>query len=266
MPPRVLVTRAPHQASALADALRAAGLEPVLIPTIEIAPPTTFCVLDAALACLRTYHWLVFTSANAVEALFQRAAVLTRGADPCSLIPGSCRTAAIGPATARALEPFGIKPCLVPPQAISESLAAALTPHAKQPDGTPTRFLIPRAEAARDILPEALTAAGADVTLAPVYRNIIPEGSIAAIRDLFANAATYPDAITFTSGSTVNNLIALLDAAGLALPPEPVRVSIGPITSAVLRDHGLPPQAEADQPTITALVEKTSATLLHTNS
>jgi uroporphyrinogen-III synthase len=259
---RVLVTRAPHQASALADALRAHGLDPILIPTIEIAPPTSFAALDAALASLTIFHWIIFTSTNAVEAFFARL----HSSDPYSLIPNPCLTAAIGPATALALEPFGIKPTLIPPQAIAESLAAALTPHAKQPDGSPTRFLLPRAETARDVLSGTLTAAGADVTLAPVYRNLIPADSFPAIRQLFATPATCPDAITFTSGSTVTNLLALLEAAGLTLPPEPLRISIGPITSATLRGHGLPPHAEADQPTIPALVQKTSAALLHMKS
>ena len=306
--PRVLITRAPHQASALAEALRAAGLEPILIPTIEIAPPTSFAALDAAFANLPNYHWLIFTSANAVEAFFHRAAALM-GAEIGTLgesaqrdafkkgmgfspsggsrglqapesgsasrwalvpegiqLPTSLRIAAIGSATARALEPFGIKPTLIPAQAVAESLATALTPHAKQPDGTPTRFLFPRAESARDVLPDTLIAAGADVTVAPVYRNLIPADSIPAIRQLFATPATDPDAITFTSSSTVTNLLALVEAAGVTLPSEPLRISIGPITSAALRDHHLPPHAEAAEPTIPALVEKTSDALLHTKS
>jgi uroporphyrinogen-III synthase len=249
---RVLVTRAPHQASALADQLRAHGLDPVLIPTIDIAPPTSYCALDAALACLPTYHWLVFTSANAVESFFQRLRLST----PYSLLPTPCRIAAIGPATARALESFGTKPDLIPPQAVAESLATALLPHALQPDGSATRFLIPRAQDARNTLETQLSDAGAEVTIAPVYRNIIPPASIAAIKELFATPATYPDAITFTSSSTAANLLALLEAVGLTLPPEILRISIGPITSDTLRDLGLPPHAESSTATIPSLVEK----------
>ncbi len=290
--PRVLITRAPHQASPLADALRAAGIEPILIPAIEIAPPTSLCALDAALACLPTYHWLVFTSANAVEHFFarlkQHAKPYTSEAPPtqiplgndnkksddephprlpasCFLLPASSLIAVIGPATARALQPFGIQPALIPPQAVAESLAAALAPYAKQPDGSPTRFLLPRAEAARDHLPDALTAAGADVTLVPVYRNVIPTGSLPAIRRLFSTPASYPDAISFTSSSSVTNLLALLEEASLALPSDVLRISIGPITSATLQDHGLPPHAEASQATIPALVEKLSEALFHRN-
>ncbi len=284
---RVLVTRAPHQASALADQLRAHGLDPVLIPTIDIAPPISYCALDAALACLPTYHWLLFTSANAVEAFFQRLLAFqatdrvaprfsvgshrlttdrvaqgfslgSHNADKnhCALAPASCRIAAIGSATARALESFGTKPDLIPPQAVAESLAAALLPHALQPDGSPTRFLLPRAQDARNTLETALRAANADLTIAPVYRNIIPPSSIAAIKTLFSTPATYPDVITFTSSSTATNLLALLEAAGLTLPPEILRISIGPITSDTLRDLGLPPQAEASSATIPSLVEK----------
>jgi uroporphyrinogen-III synthase len=257
VPQRVLVTRAPHQASALADQLRAHGLEPVLVPTIDIAPPTSYCALDAALACLPNFHWLLFTSANAVDCFFQRL----RTSTPYSLSPTRCRIAAIGPATARALESFGTKPNLIPPQAVAESLAAALLPHVLRPDGTPSRFLIPRAQDARNTLESLLKDAGADVTIAPVYRNIIPSASIAAIKALFATSATYPDVITFTSSSTATNLLALLEAAGLTLPPEILRISIGPITSDTLRDLGLPPHAEASTATIPSLVEKVVQTL-----
>ena len=185
--------------------------------------------------------------------------------NPCSLIPNPCRVAVIGPATARALEAIGLKPHLIPPQAVAESLAAALLPHALQPDGSPTRFLLVRAEQARDVLPETLTASGAEVTIASAYRTVIPLESIPAIRDLFAEHANYPDAITFTSSSTATNLLALLESAGLTLPPEILRISIGPITSQTLRDLDLPPHAEAAQPTIPALVEKVVKTLKEAN-
>jgi len=293
---RVLITRSPHQASALAEALRSSGLEPILIPAIELTEPTTFAPLDAALAHLDRFHWLLFTSANAVDAFHQRlshlnSVILSEGGaaaeskdpegassastpnpfsktvlpNPCSLIPNPCRVAAIGPATARALEAIGLKPHLIPPQAVAESLAAALLPHALQPDGSPTRFLLIRAEAARDVLPETLTASGAEVIIAPAYRTVIPLESIPVIRDLFAEPQNYPDAITFTSSSTATNLLALLESAGLTLPPEIQRISIGPITSQTLRDLDLPPHAEAAQPTIPALVEKVVKTLKEAN-
>jgi uroporphyrinogen-III synthase len=252
VPPRVLIARSPHQASALADTLRAHGIEPILIPAIELAPPTTLTSLDEALAQLDHFHWLLFTSANAVESFSQRL----QSPNPYSLIPNPCRVAAIGPATATALELIGIKPTLLPPKAVAESLAETLLPHALQPNGTPTRFLLVRAEEARDHLPNTLRAAGAEVIIAPAYRTILPASSVPAIQTLFATPATYPDAITFTSSSTATNLIALLEAAHLILPPEILRVSIGPITSQTLREHSLPPHGESAVPSTASLAEK----------
>ncbi|MEO7030511.1 MAG: uroporphyrinogen-III synthase [Acidobacteriaceae bacterium] len=255
---RILVTRATHQASALADCLRALGVEPILVPTIEIVDPSSFAALDAALTRLASsesddrFHWLVFTSANAVEAFHRR---FQRLPNPYSLIPNPYLVAAIGPATSRALEAIGLKPDLLPPQAVAESLADALLPHARQPDGSPTRFLLIRAEQAREHLPETLRAAGADVTIAPVYRTVVPEGSAEALRELFARPEDCPDAITFTSSSTASNFFALLEAASIALPSGIVRASIGPVTSATLRELGHPPQVESTVANVTALAE-----------
>jgi len=250
--PRILVTRSPHQASELADALRAVGAEPILIPTIELTAPTTYAPLDEALSHVESFHWLLFTSANAVEAFAARIKHLSILYPLRSTL---CAIAAIGPATARALESIGLIPTLIPERAVAESLAAALLPHAQQSDGSPTRFLLIRAEAARDYLPEALRTAGAEVTIAPAYRTVIPESSVEAIGELFAAEANHPAAITFTSSSTAENLFSLLKTAGLALPPAILRVSIGPITSRTLENMGYPPQVEAQQATVAALVE-----------
>lgn len=258
--PRILVTRSPHQASALADQLRAVGLEPILIPTIELADPTTFAPLDAALTHLDTFHWLLFTSANAVEAFAKRLQLLRKSSNPYSLIPNPCfKIAAIGPATAQALEVLNLPVHLLAPQSIAESLTEALLPHTHQPpaatgQASPTRFLLLRAEAARNHLPDTLRAAGAHVTIAPVYRTIIPADSIAAIRHLFSSRDRWPSAITFTSSSTATNLLALLEASGASFPQDTLRISIGPITSQTLRDLNLTPHAEATEPTIPALV------------
>ena len=173
---------------------------------------------------------------------------------PPILLPPHLRIAAIGSATARALASASLPVHLLPPQAVAESLAAALLPHALQPDRTPTRFLLLRAEVARDLLPDTLRAAGADVTIAPVYRNNVSVSSIAAIRQLFSSRDRWPAAITFTSSSTATNLLALLEASGLTLPQEIQRISIGPITSQTLRDLNLPPHAEAAEPNLPSLV------------
>jgi uroporphyrinogen-III synthase len=255
--PRVLITRAPHQVSELAESLRTAGIEPILIPTIETVEPASFAPLDAALSRIDTFHWLLFTSANAVEAFNRRLDVL-KGAGGPSTRGSQERTtglkvAAIGPATARAIEAIGLHVDLTPAQAVAESFAEALLPYAVQPDGTPTRFLLVRAEQARDHLPETLGAAGAEVIIAPAYRTVIPESSIPAIREMFSRPENYPDAVTFTSSSTAHNLFALLEAAGATLPPQILRVSIGPITSQTLVQLGFPPHVEAKEASVPSL-------------
>jgi len=222
----------------------------VLVPAIEIAPPSSFELLDAATADLASYDWLIFTSANAVEAFHRRLESAGLKA-----VMGMPRIAAIGPATARALEDIGFATDLVPPQAVAESLADALLTQVRRPDGSPTRFLLVRAEEARDVLPEALRAAGAEVTIAPAYRTVVAAASIDVIRDLFGGATTDVAAITFTSSSAARNLLALCEAAGVSLPASALRVSIGPITSETLRSLDYPPHAEALTAAVDALAQ-----------
>ena len=243
--PRILITRSAHQASALADQLRALWMEPILVPAIELAEPSSFAEMDEAIALLEGFDWVLFTSANAVEVFVKRAG------DRLGAVP---LVAAIGPATARAVEAAGLRVDLVPAHAVAESLVEALLPYVRQTDGSPARFLLVRAEVAREYLPEKLREVGAEVMVAAAYRTVIPEGSIAAVRELFGSRKMWPDAITFTSSSTATNLLALLEAAGLELPDEILRVSIGPVTSQTLRELKFPPHAEAEVATIPGLV------------
>jgi uroporphyrinogen-III synthase len=229
---RILITRTRHQASDLATQLEALGATTILIPTIEIVPPATFSALDAALTCLGTYDWLLFTSANAIEA-FHRRAQLNR----ITQLPK--HIAVIGPATFRAANDYS-----------AESLAEALLPEAPGKS-----FLLVRAAEARDHLPETLSAAGAHLTIAEAYRNQIPPESIPALQQLFASPTHYPDAITFTSASTARNLFSLLEAANLTIPASITLASIGPITSQTLTDLNHPPTIEAPEPTIPALTQ-----------
>ena len=240
---RILITRTRHQASELATQLEALGATPILIPTIEIVPPTSFAALDAALTCLATYDWLLFTSANAVEAFHRRAQFLHLTQLPKHI-------AVIGPATLRAANEIGLTVDLIPPKYIAEALEEALLPEASGKS-----FLLVRAAEARDTIPQALTAVGATVTIAEAYRNQIPTDSIHALHQLFSSPEHYPNAITFTSASTARNLINLLEAASLTLPSNITLASIGPITSETLRDLGHSPTIEAIEPTIPALVE-----------
>jgi uroporphyrinogen-III synthase len=237
---RILITRTRRQSSDLAAGLEAIGAIPILIPTIEIVPPSSYASLDAALNRLDTFDWLIFTSANAVEVFQQRR-------DPGHPVPS---IAVIGPATARAVRSIGLTADLIPPRYIAESLAESLLHEA------PGRsFLLVRAADARDILPQTLAAAGADVTIAEAYRNQTPPEAVPALQSLFGSSAKYPDAITFTSASTARNFFALLEAAGLTLPIGIVLASIGPITSQTLRDLGHEPTVEAQTPTIPSLIQ-----------
>lgn len=244
---RILVTRPRGQASALADLLSQQGAVPILIPTIEIAPPVSFQALDHALRTLHTFDWLILTSANAVHALTARAVTLGLTLAPDSL---PSRIAVIGPATAAAMQNTALhqQSTIMPPRFIAESLVEILVPHALG-----ARMLLIRASEARDILPQTLENAGAFVTIAEAYRNVVPPDSIADLQTLLQNNP--PEAITFTSASTARNLVALLEAASLTLPHTITLASIGPITSAAMHTVGLTPTIEAEEATIPSLVE-----------
>lgn len=254
--PRVLVTRSAQQSSELAGRLSALGLEPVLVPAIELATPLSFEALDGALAELAAYDWLIFTSANAVEAFQRRVEFLRIDVGGAQL-----KIAVIGPATARALEGVGLAAALVPQQAVAESLVEALLPHARRSDGASVRFLLIRAEDARDVVPEALRGAGAQVTIAAAYRTVVPAGSMDVVRELFGGATPDIQAITFTSSSSARNLLALCEGAGVALPRSVLRVSIGPITSETLRSLGFAPHAEALTASVASLAEAVRAAI-----
>ncbi len=226
----VVVTRAAHQSLGFIQLLESLGARVVQFPVIAIAPPADWAPVDQAIAALTTYDWLVFTSANAVDAFFDRAGELTPTA----------RIAVIGPATAQAVARRGLSVDLQPANHIAEGLVAefAALPFAG------VRLLIPRAASARDVLPDALRMQGAQVDLVDVYRNTLP-----------TEVAPFPDApdwITFTSASTVKNLLALVDRARFA---EARLASIGPETSAALRRHQLPVTVEARPSTQEALAQ-----------
>ena len=243
---RVLVIRALHQSSELADALQQAGLEPVIVPVLEIAPPESFAGLDDAIARLSAFDWLVFTSANAVEVFRQRF----RG----ELLP-TLRLAVIGSITARAAQIAGFEITLRPEKATGEGLAEALLPHAPG-----ARMLLVRAAVARDVLPATLEEAGAKVEIAEAYRTVIPASAPGALQELFADPAP-PAAIAFTSSSSVHHLLHVLEAGGLRLPESTILATIGPITSATLRDAGYLPTVEAKEANVISLVKAIASAL-----
>jgi uroporphyrinogen-III synthase len=160
------------------------------------------------------------------------------------------KIAVIGPATARAVEALALPVSLLPPRYVAESLAESLIQQAAG-----ANILIIRAEQARDTLPTMLEQAGCRVSIVEAYRNRVPEESLSTLHELFYAPDMYPDAITFTSGSTVRNLVVLLASAGLSVPTHIVLASIGPITSQSMREFGLEPAVQAREATLSALVE-----------
>lgn len=249
--PRIVVTRALHQASELAERLRELGADPVVLPSIELAPPSSFAALDASMQNLSSFHWLLFTSANAVEVFAGRLPHQAQALPPI---------AAIGQATARALQNVGLQPQLLPEQAVAESFVETLLPLARQPDGSATRFLLVRAEQARDVLPETLSAAGAEVTIAPAYSTRAASAAREAVERYFGKDQDWPHAITFTSSSTACYFVDLLTESHLPVEQLSARnvvlASIGPITSATMRDLGLPPHVEASKPSVESLARE----------
>jgi uroporphyrinogen-III synthase len=243
---QILITRARHQAGRLAEGLESKGATVVKLPAIEIVPPETFAPFDSALDAIAAFDWLIVTSANGVAALSERLQSL---AIPTKKLE-HLQIAAIGPATATALERFGLKASAVPEEYVAEAVVALL--HEKVGG---KRVLLVRAEVARDVIPDQLRQCGADVEVVAAYRTVIPTDSIGLARELFGAAKPPLDAVTFTSSSTVTNLFALLAAAEVELPKGLRAISIGPITTATLRSHNWEPAAEALQYDIPGVVE-----------
>jgi uroporphyrinogen III methyltransferase/synthase len=239
---RIVVTRARAQASGIAARLRELGAEVVQLPVIRIAAPDDPAPLRRAAEEAGAFDWIVFTSANGVERFF--AALAEAGKDARAL--GGVRACAIGPATAAELARHGIRADLVPDEFVAEAALQALSAAAELAG---RRILIPRAAEARSVLPDGLRARGAEVVEVAAYRTVRDGSGAEGVRTRLD--AGEIDWVTFTASSTVRSFAALLGAdAGKA------RVaSIGPITSATLRELGMPVDVEAEEYTIPGLVQ-----------
>ena len=239
---RIVVTRTRKQASALSNKLRALGAQVIELPTIRIEPPSDLREFAELVQDAHIYDWIVFTSANGVEAFFD---IFFKLYDDAREI-GGARIAAIGPATAQRVKDFHLHFDLQPDEFVAE---AVLREFKKQGSIENLRILLVRAEKARDVLPKELSAAGAILDEAFAYRTV-PETRDAsgARRQLAQDGA---DLITFTSSSTVENFLAL----GLPWPKGMRIASIGPITSKTVRDRGLKVDVEARRHDIDGLVQ-----------
>jgi uroporphyrinogen III methyltransferase/synthase len=236
---RIVVTRARAQASGLAATLRGLGAEVVELPAIRVEPRIDADAVRSAVAAIGDYALVCLTSPNGVRLLFE--ALESAGLDARAL--AGVTVAAIGPGTARALAGHGVVADVVPERFVAEALVEALA----EVEVEGRRALVARAAEAREVLPDALRERGAEVDVVALYETVREDPDPEAIK-----AAQAADYVTFTSSSTVANL---LDALGDRFPSAARIVSIGPITSEAARAAGLEVHIEAERHDVDGLVE-----------
>ena len=240
---RVLVTRTRTQASALSDMLTQRGAQPIELPTIEIQPLDDYAELDYALQRHDDYDWAVFSSANAVDIVFGRLNAL--GLDARALY--GVQVAAIGPATRRRLRDLGVIADFMPASFVAESVVSEL----KAFGMNGKRILLPQAEIARDVLRHGVAELGATVDAISVYRTVTPPKTAERLQGILADGI---DIATFTSSSTVSNLVELLDGNTGVLKDATI-ACIGPITAERAAKLGLRIDIVASKYTIAGLIE-----------
>ncbi len=243
---RIVVTRTRKQASVLSSKLRSLGADIIELPTIRIGPPTDLREFAELVQDAHMYDWIVFTSANGVEAFFN---IFFKLYDDAREI-GGARIAAIGPATAQRVKDFHLHVDLQPKEFVAEDVVREFK---KQGSIENLNILLVRAEKARDVLPKGLSGLGAIVDEAFAYRNLPETRDPTGARQQLAKRGA--DLITFTSSSTVENFLSL----GLPWPKGMQVASIGPITSQTARDNGLKVEVEAKRHDIDGLVEAIGA-------
>jgi uroporphyrinogen III methyltransferase/synthase len=243
----ILVTRAADQAGEFSRLLATHGAQVFECPTIRLVPPPSLVELDAGIAELASFDWLILTSGNAVRHFFGRLAELGRDARALA----NCRVCAVGPKTAAAIREFGINPDLVPTDYKAEGVVAEFGKLAM----TGQKVLFPRADKAREIIPPALTAMGAAVVAPVAYCNTLPDGMPAAVLQALEEHCIH--CVTFTSSSTVENLAAMLGENRFLRLLEGVAVAaIGPITAKTCRDLGLEVHVEPVNYTLDAMTNE----------
>ncbi|MBI4483957.1 MAG: uroporphyrinogen-III synthase [Acidobacteria bacterium] len=244
----VLVTRPRDQAPEFSRQLRRLGARVLEFPTIEIVPPASWDSLDNAVARLDQYHWILFTSANGVDAFFKR---LARAGKRPSILRG-LRVAAIGPATAGRLRGRGQRVHVIPGEFRAEAVVEALVARIGAERLKGLRFLLPRAREARDVLPRNLRRLGARVDVVEAYRAAPPRDGAIRLRRLLEDEAV--DAVTFTSSSTAKNFVRMLHGdRAQRLVQRATIAAIGPVTARTLRTLGLWVHIQPDRYTIPAL-------------
>ena len=239
----IVITRPEAQAQSFADLLHEQGARPIPFPTIRIVPPESWERMDKAIDCLSEYQWLIFTSANGVRFFVRRLKEVNRDIRHLKGI----KICTIGPATAQALDELGLRVDLVPESFISEGVVKAFS--GQNTKGS--RILIPRAEQARDVIPEGLAALGARVDVVTAYRTVGSGKRSEELTALIDDGKV--DVITFTSPSTVNHFVDIMGTKSL---PEQIKIAaIGPVTAAAAKNAGLNVDILQETYTIPGLVE-----------
>jgi uroporphyrinogen III methyltransferase/synthase len=232
---RIVVTRASERVSSFARELRTLGAEVIEFPTIATVAPDSYATLDAAIARLKAFDWIIFTSATGVEAFIERLRSLQKDIRAM----GTGRIAAIGPATAAALKKYALIVDAIPGEYRGEAIVDAIG--AEKVRGA--HILIPRAQVAREALAQLLVEGGAaEVVVAPAYKTIAPKGNI-------PGDVPY-DLVAFSSSSTATNFFELMGNQALATKVA----AIGPITASTARQLGFDVVVEPRDYTIPALV------------
>jgi uroporphyrinogen III methyltransferase/synthase len=241
---RILVTRPAEQARTLSDSLNGLGATTIEVPTIKILPTEDNVAFDKAVRGVALYDWVIFTSVHGVRFFNQRLATLGEPSDKLKQL----KVAAIGPATAAALERLGKEPDYVPTQYLSEMIAVGLG------DVRGKRILLPRANIASKKLPELLRRHGAEVEEVVAYRTVIPEDlSADQLKSVLKQGI---DVVTFTSPSTVRNLTQIVGASELEILLKGVKIAcIGPVTAEATKKLGIHVDIMARTHTIDDLVE-----------
>ena len=249
---RVLVTRSRDQAGELVDLLEAEGAEAVEAPLIKVVPPEDYGLLDEVCARAAAYNWIVFTSANGANAFMDR--LLAGPRDMRAL--ADTKLCAVGPGTAARLTRFGLKVDFVPDDHRAEGVVAALK-RAGSLNGV--KVLFPKADIAREVIPEQLRAAGADVTEVVAYRTVTADADahLGIYRQLLDGKI---DVVTFSSASAVRAFIAIHGAEqAVDLLSHTLVATIGPVTADAAHRYGINPQIIPSSSTIPALVDAISA-------
>ncbi len=244
---KIVVTRSRAQASEFVERIESLGAEAVEMPTIRIADPEDFGPLDSAIEEIESFDWIVLTSVNAVGRFIER--LLDRGRDIRDL--KGIKICAIGSATSEEVGKYHLRVDLVPPKYVAESIIESLK-EAGAIEGK--RFLLPRADIARSLLPDEIKKLGGEALEVDVYRTVIEEEADEGIVQRLLDGEI--DIVTFTSSSTVRNFARLLGKDRLEkLIPKTRFISIGPVTTKTAEELGIPIHAEAAQHDIPGLTK-----------